>query len=55
MSEGSDTSSSKMEGMVGLTTDFEETELAMLEDPNRTPAYGWFVSFALSQKPVCAS
>ena len=55
MSEGSDTSSSKMEETVGLTIDFDETELAMLEDPNRTPAYGWFVSLALSQKSEGAS
>ena len=27
-----------------LTTDFDEAELAKLEDPNRTPAFGWFVS-----------
>ena len=44
-----------MEETVGLTIDFDESELAMLEDPNRTPAYGWFVSVALSQKPGCAS
>ena len=27
-----------------LTTDFDEAELALLEDPKRTSAYGWFVS-----------
>lgn len=29
-----------------LTTDFDEAELAKLEDPNRTPAFGWFVGFS---------
>ena len=26
-----------------LTSVFDEAELKALEDPNRTPAFGWFV------------
>jgi hypothetical protein len=29
-----------------MRVDFDETELKQLEDPKRTPAFGWFVSIA---------